>query len=102
MITTVELIAVIVFIGAPFWLYHKLLTETISRLRADNTRLYSDNQSLMQALAQANGQILEFKPPETKNPQPVKRSVVPAPYWEPRKEREIQIGEKKVTIQSNF
>ena len=74
---------------------------TIDDLRAQNRQLYRDNQALTEALTRANGQPVYFEPPKVGDAvaNPVPRQH-PAPYWQPKQERTVQIGEKTVTLKS--
>lgn len=68
-------------------------------------RLYRDNQSLMEALAKANGQQLQFKQPDViKAPYLTELERMPAryaiPYWQAKQERTVQVGDRTVTLKS--
>lgn len=73
-----------------------LMHQTIAHLRAHNAQLYADNQALMTALAQANGQQLHFEAVNEKPSEP--RRPAPPPYWKSKETADIQIGNKTVTV----
>jgi len=84
------------------------LATVLVNQRMQIEAMHRDNQSLMEALAKANGQELQFKEPEPSRgtvnyatlttTSPAITSNIP--YWQPKQERTVQIGEKTVTLKS--